>query len=303
MKRQTRAAQLRALMREKPHIYFPAVYDALSASMAEKAGFEAVLVSGSSISNERLGITDIGVLSYGEYRETLTNMLHASNIPIIADVDTGFGGISTILRMVEEYERMDLAGIMLEDQTFPKRCAYFEGLTVVPEEEMYLRLKAALCARKDSDFVIMARTDAASDDTKGMDEALRRAKLYYEWGADIVYISAPPTREDFFRIGELGFPTAVCIIEGTPSEQFTAAEFAQIGITWTIFPQSLIRALIYANQQVLSALYATGSCRAYGSILCSQRERNDHAALPKYVAFEAAVTGKSDAGITHWKYF
>ena len=300
--KETRASKLRKLMKENKTLYFPAVYDALSISMAESAGFEVVLISGSSISNESIGITDIGVLSYGEYRNILANMIHASTIPMIADVDTGFGGIPTILRMVEEYERMDIAGIMLEDQTFPKRCAYFNGLTVVPVEEMALRLKAAIEARTDPDFLIMARTDAACDESMGMDEALRRARIYHEMGADVVYISAPPTKEDIKRIKELDFPTAVCIIEGTITEDFTVRDYEEIGIKFAIFPQTLIRAMMYASKYVLTSLKETGRTSDYRHILCTQKERGEYTRLPKYVAFESRIRGNNDRSIADWDF-
>lgn len=293
--KKSRASKLRELMKNNKTLYFPAVYDALTISMAEKAGFELVLVSGSSMSNESLGITDIGVLSYGEYRHNLSNMIHASTIPLIADVDTGFGGVPNILRMVEEYERMDIAGIMLEDQTFPKRCAYFDGLTVIPVEEMALRLKAALEARLNPDFLIMARTDAASDTSMGMDEAIRRAKIYYEMGADVVFISAPPRKDDIKRLKELNFPTALCIIEGTVTEDFTVKDYEEIGIKFVIFPQTLIRAFMHVSKYVLTTLKETGRTNDYRHLICSREEREENTLLAKYIDFEKKIRGINES--------
>lgn len=191
-----RALKFRKLLESGKTLCCPAVYDPLSIRLAERNGFEAVFVSGSSMSCEVIGTSDVGVLSYGEYRNTLLNMLCVSSIPMVVDIDTGFGGPVTILRTVREYEQMGIAGVMIEDQTFPKRCAYYDGLRVAPVEEMKIRIDSVLKARTDPNFFLLARTDAAADNTQGMQEALRRARLYREWGADGVFISTPKSESD-----------------------------------------------------------------------------------------------------------
>lgn len=285
-----RARKLRELLQTGRTLCCPAVYDPLSIRMAEKNGFEAVFVSGSSMSCQVLGMPDVGLLSYGEYRNTLLNMLCVSTVPMLVDIDTGFGGTATIFRTVREYQQMGIAGVMLEDQTFPKRCAYYDGLRVLPAEAMRERLEAALRARTDPNFFLLARTDAAADSTQGMEEALRRAALYREWGADGVFISTPKSEEDLVRIGQLGFPTAVCITEGSPTGGYGVEDFQRMGIRLAFFPQSLTRACIRVMDRVLRELREKGRTDQLGDIFCTQEERAACVGLEEYLAVEAAVT-------------
>lgn len=284
-----RAWKLRELLARGNTLCCPAVYDPLSIRLAEQNGFEAVFVSGSSLSCEVLGTADVGVLSYGEYRSTLLNMLCVSSLPMIVDIDTGFGGPAAILRTVREYEQMGIAGVMIEDQTFPKRCAYYEGLRVAPTEEMKTRIDSVLKARTDANFFLLARTDAAADSTQGMKEALRRARLYREWGADGVFISTPKTEDDLVQIGRMGFPTAVCITEGSPTGGYSVADFERMGIRLAFFPQSLTRACIHAMQHVLGELRAKGRTDHLQNMFCTQAQRAACTGLETYMEFEAAV--------------
>lgn len=288
-----RAQKLRALLKTGKTLCCPAVYDPLSIRMAEKNGFEAVFVSGSSMSCQVLGMPDVGLLSYGEYRNTLLNMLCVSSVPMIVDIDTGFGGTATILRTIREYQQMGIAGVMIEDQTFPKRCAYYDGLRVLPVEAMRERLAAALHARTDSSFFLLARTDAAADSTQGMEEALRRAELYRSWGADGVFISTPKTEEDLVRIGQLDFPTAVCITEGSPTGGYSVADFQRMGIRLAFFPQSLNRACIRAMDRVLGELREKGRTDQLGDLFCTQEERAACIGLEDYQQAEAAVISQN----------
>lgn len=288
-----RALRLRQLLETGKTLCCPAVYDPLSIRMAERNGFEAVFVSGSSMSCEVIGTSDVGVLSYGEYRNTLLNMLCVSSVPMIVDIDTGFGGPVTIYRTVREYEQMGIAAVMIEDQTFPKRCAYYDGLRVTSLEEMKTRITAVLKARTDPNFFLLARTDAAADSTQGMEEALRRAKLFREWGADGVYISTPQNENDLIQIGKLGFPTAVCITEGSPTGGYSVADFQRMGIRLAIFPQSLTRACIHTMQMVLSEIREKGRTDQLGDIFCTQEERANSTGLESYMEFEADVLRES----------
>lgn len=284
-----RALKFRKLLESGKTLCCPAVYDPLSIRLAERNGFEAVFVSGSSMSCEVIGTSDVGVLSYGEYRNTLLNMLCVSSIPMVVDIDTGFGGPVTILRTVREYEQMGIAGVMIEDQTFPKRCAYYDGLRVAPVEEMKIRIDSVLKARTDLNFFLLARTDAAADETQGMQEALRRARLYREWGADGVFISTPKSESDLIQIGQLGFPTAVCITEGSPTGNYSVADFERMGIQLAFFPQSLTRSCIRTMQLVLSEMRTKGRTNHLGDIFCTQEERANSTGLESYMDFEASV--------------
>lgn len=289
--RKTRATRFRELLAENRVICAPAVGDALGARMVENAGFKAMIVSGSSMSNLLLGTSDVGILSYGELRNNFLNIVNATSLPIIVDADTGYGGILPIYRMVREYEALDIAGIQLEDQVFPKMCAYYSGTRVVSAEEMCERLRAAICARTNPDFFIIARTDCTS--SLGFEEALRRAKLYYETGADMIFITVPPSVEDMKRIAQLPFPVCTSVVEGTVNEDLTVDELAEMGFRLVKFPQSLIRASMKAMRDVLDTLQETGSTKAYRDRVCSQKERASYTRIQEYTDFETMIKGQS----------
>lgn len=279
-----RNVRLRELLGSGKILVVPCCHDALSASLIEQAGFEAAFVSGAALTNTNLGISDVGVTSYGEYRNALLNILHATSIPILADVDTGYGGILPILRMVEEYEAMGISGIQIEDQIFPKRCAFF-GVGVVPADEMCTRIQAAVKARRDPDFLIIARTDGAK--SLGFEEALRRVRLYYEAGADMVFTSMPPTEEAMDQLKELEIPKCVSVVEGTVTENYTPEEFQKMGFSMVKYPQTLIRAIIKTQTDILKILKETGRTDGYRSRLCTQKERAALTKLEHYTEFEA----------------
>ena len=288
---ESRASYLRRLFKEERVVTAPAVGDALGARMAENAGFQALIVSGSSMSNLLIGTSDVGILSYGEIRNNLLNIVNATNLPIIADADTGYGGTLSIYRMVREYEAMDIAGIQLEDQVFPKMCAYFSNTAVVSSEEMCDRIRAACEARVNKDFFIIGRTDAAK--SLGFDEALRRARLYYEAGADMIFVTVPPSVEDMRRLAAEPFPVCTSIVEGTVNEDLTVEELADMGFKLVKFPQTLIRASMKAMYDVLKELKEQGTTRAVRDKLCTQAHRGENTALDEYSAFNEFILGMS----------
>jgi len=287
--KKSRATILRETFASSKVVVAPAVGDALGARMVEDAGFKAAVVSGSSMSNLLLGCADVGILSYGELRNNFVNILSATTIPIIVDADTGYGGTLPICRMVKEYEALDIAGIQIEDQVFPKMCAYFSGTSVVSAEEMCQRLKAVLAARTNPDFFVIARTDCAS--SLGFDEALRRAHIYHEAGADMIFITVPPSTEDMKRIAALPFPVCTSVVEGTVNEDFTVTELADMGFKLVKFPQSLIRASMKAMHDVLENLQATGCTKGHRGRICTQKERAVYSHLPEYSKFLSDIAG------------
>lgn len=287
--KKSRATVLRELFQNNKVVVAPAVGDALGARMVEDAGFKAVVVSGSSMSNLELGCADVGILSYGELRNNFLNILNACSIPMIVDVDTGYGGTLPIYRLVREYEAMDIAGIQIEDQTFPKMCAYYSNTKVVSADEMVERLRAVFKARTNPDFFVIARTDASK--SLGFDEALRRARIYHEAGADMIFITVPPRAEDMKRIADLPFPVCTSIVEGTVNEDFTVDQLAEMGFKLVKFPQTLIRASMKAMHDVLESLHATGGTKAYRANICSQKERGLYSHIQDFSAFQAEVEG------------
>ena len=285
--KKSRATVLRELLRDNKVIVAPAVGDALGARMVEDAGFPAVVVSGSSMSNLELGSADVGIMSYGELRNNFLNILNACTIPMIVDADTGYGGTLPIYRMVREYEAMDIAGIQIEDQVFPKMCAYYSNTAVVSAEEMIDRLRAVLEARTNPDFFVIARTDAAK--SLGFDEALRRARLYYEAGADMIFITVPPRAEDMQRIADLPFPVCTSIVEGTVNEDFTVDQLAEMGFKLVKFPQTLIRASMRAMHDVLESLRRTGGTKEYRDRIATQKERGIYSHISDFSDFQAKI--------------
>ena len=289
--KKSRATVLRELLRDNKVIVAPAVGDALGARMVEDAGFPAVVVSGSSMSNLELGSADVGIMSYGELRNNFLNILNACTIPMIVDADTGYGGTLPIYRMVREYEAMDIAGIQIEDQVFPKMCAYYSNTAVVSAEEMIDRLRAVLEARTNPDFFVIARTDAAK--SLGFDEALRRARLYYEAGADMIFITVPPRAEDMQRIADLPFPVCTSIVEGTVNEDFTVDQLAEMGFKLVKFPQTLIRASMRAMHDVLESLRRTGGTKEYRDHIATQKERGIDSHSSDFSDFQAKIENKN----------
>ena len=282
-----RAAKLRELFASRKVLACPAAYDALSASLIEKAGFEVAMVSGSALSNAMTGQADVGILSYGELRSAYQYILNATTIPIIVDADTGYGGVLPIYRLMEEYQAMDIAGIQIEDQTFPKRCAYFKDTAVVDVEEMGERIKAVLQARTNPDFFVIARTDSSK--SLGFEEALKRAKLYMEMGADMVFISVPPCIDDIKRMAGLDIPICTTIVEGTITEDLTLDELGEMGIKLVKYPQTLIRANIKVTKEILTELKTTGKTNGYRDRLATLEERNAATNMEKYIEFESRL--------------
>lgn len=286
MEHEKSASRLRRLLEEPGILICPNCYDALSARMIQDAGFPATFVSGAALTNARLGLPDVGVTTYTEYRDTIRDILFAVDIPVLADVDTGYGGIMPIMRMTKEYESMGVAGIQMEDQTFPKRCAFF-GTSVVPAEEMCRRIRAVVSARTNSDFLLVARTDASC--SLGFDEALRRLELYKEAGADMLFVSVPPSEEALERMTKLGLPLCVTIIEGTVTERKTVPELEWMGFKMVRFPQTLIRARMKAEAEILQCIRETGGTWAMKERFMTQEERSKWTHLAELNEFEKMI--------------
>jgi len=216
------------LIDQEKIILMAGVFDVLSAKIAERAGFHGVVVTGFGVSASYLGEPDFGLLPQTEIMNTAQRVCGAVNIGVIIDGDTGFGGALNVQRMVTEAVRMGALGILLEDQTWPKRCGHMQGKSVVPMEEHVQKIHAAVDARGKSPFIITARTDAR--DPLGLDEAIHRGKAYREAGADVIFIEAPKTEEELKRIAsEVPGPLTVNCIEGGQTPIFSLEEFHQMG--------------------------------------------------------------------------
>jgi 2-methylisocitrate lyase-like PEP mutase family enzyme len=238
----------------------PGIYDALSALVAEQAGFEALYLSGASIAYTRLGRSDIGLTTATEVAQTLSLITQRVALPVIVDGDTGFGNALNTQRTVREFERAGAAMIQLEDQTFPKRCGHLDGKAVVPVAEMQGKLRAALDARRSSDTLILARTDALA--VEGLEAALERAERYLECGVDALFIEAlrSPAHMDAAcaRFAQR-VPLLANMVEGGKTPVQSAAELGQRGFRIVIFPGGTARAVAHALQGYYASLHQHGT--------------------------------------------
>ena len=209
-------------------ILIAGVYDVLSAKIAERAGFHAAVVTGFGVSASYLGEPDFGLMTQSEIMDTVRRICTAVSMGIIVDGDTGFGGALNVQRMVKECIKTGAMGILLEDQTWPKRCGHMKGKSVVPMEEHVQKIKAAVDAREKAQFIITARTDAR--DPLGLDEAIRRGKAYKEAGADIIFVEAPKTVKELERIAsEVPGPFTVNCIEGGATPILSLEKYHEMG--------------------------------------------------------------------------
>jgi len=268
----TKPEKIKKLLETKKTIVAPAAYDALTAKIVEKTGFDAVWVSGATLTNAMLGYADVGAISYGEVRNGINYINNATSLPVLVDVDTGYGGLFNIYRMVQEFQAMGIAGIQIEDQTFPKRCSFFKGVSVVSFEEMKGRLQAVCKARTDPNFLVIARTDAVR--TLGFNEALRRAKYFKEIGADMIFISAPSNIKEVEKMLELEIPLCTAVIEDTATGDLSVQELSDMGFKLIKYPQTLVRAVIKVSTEILTELKQTGSTSNHKGKLATSAQRN-----------------------------
>jgi carboxyvinyl-carboxyphosphonate phosphorylmutase len=246
------AQQLRDLLSSQTLIRAPSAFDGLSAKLIAKAGFEAIHLTGSGVSRS-MGYPDIGLVTMSEMVERARMVASAVSIPLIADADTGYGNAMNLMRTVREFEGAGAAGIHIEDQITPKRCGHYEGKELIPAEEMALKIKAACEARRDAAFVIVGRTDARG--IEGFDAAIRRAKLYREAGADVLFIEAPESREEVERMPRLvDAPLLINMYSGGKTPLVGTADLRAWGYRIVVWPSHLQRASIRAMQRSLELL-------------------------------------------------
>ncbi len=216
-------------------LMLPVVHDGLSALAVARAGFPALSVAGYGTAGSVLGLPDIGLISSTEMLTHYANIIARVDLPVMVDIDTGFGDVNNVIRTVRQVERMGAAALFIEDQTYPKRCGHMAGKSVTPVEEYLPKLRAALWAREDPDFVIMARTDAAA--VYGIDEAVRRAKLYAGAGADIVFVEAVTSEEDMRAVNAaVPAPSMANMIEGGRTPFLPAARLQELGYAVAAYP-------------------------------------------------------------------
>ncbi|MEO5336808.1 MAG: oxaloacetate decarboxylase [Magnetospirillum sp. WYHS-4] len=234
----SKAQRLREMIAAGPIVFGPGVFDALSARLAQQAGFSMVFGSGYGIAATRLAAPDFGLLSATEMLEAAGAMAAAVDVPLIADLDTGYGNPLNVIRTVREAVGKGVAGFILEDQEWPKKCGHFAGKRVIPAGDHAAKIRAAVEARGDSGLVIVARTDSRA--VHGLDDAIARGRLYAEAGADVIFVEAPQSRDELVRVAESlkGIPLLANMVEGGRTPTLPAAELEGLGFRLGVFPLS-----------------------------------------------------------------
>jgi 2-methylisocitrate lyase-like PEP mutase family enzyme len=251
---------LKSLLARPQALLAPGVYDALSALVAEQAGFEALYLSGASIAYTRLGRSDVGLTTATEVAQTLAHITDRVRLPVIVDADTGFGNALNVQRTVRDFERAGAAMIQLEDQGFPKRCGHLDGKTVISTAEMCGKLRAALDARRSEDTLILARTDAVA--VEGLAAALDRAEQYLDTGVDALFIEAlrnPEQMQAACARFARRIPLLANMVEGGKTPILSAQELARTGFRIVIFPGGTARAVAHTLQRFYGALHRDGT--------------------------------------------
>jgi 2-methylisocitrate lyase-like PEP mutase family enzyme len=266
------ASDLRRLLTDDGLVIAPGAYDGLTARLVELAGFPVVYATGAGISNSQLALADVGLITMNEMLEQVRKMTGAVKIPVICDIDTGYGNAVNLYRTVQEFIRAGAAAVQIEDQMFPKRCGHFEGKQLIPFDESVQKVRAAVEARGQDHLVIIARTDAIA--VEGVPEALRRAKAYHAAGADALFVEAPRTRDELAEIGRAlpGIKIAN-IVEGGRTPIMPAATLTEMGFKIAIYANLILRSSVKAIQASLEHLRANGDTLAIVNRMITMEER------------------------------
>jgi 2-methylisocitrate lyase-like PEP mutase family enzyme len=255
---------LRQRLAQPRLVLAPGIYDALSALLAEQAGFEAVYLSGASVAYTRLGRSDVGLTTYSEVCATLEAIRERIQLPLIVDADTGFGNALNVQRTVKGFERAGASVIQLEDQGFPKRCGHLDGKTVVSKAEMAGKIRAAVDARRDRETLIMARTDAVA--VEDFERALERAEAYLEAGADLLFVEAVKSEEQMRAVNARfagRAPLLANMVEGGKTPVKSAADLEALGYRIAIFPGGTVRTVARTLIDYYASLRSTGTTAAW----------------------------------------
>ena len=289
-----RTTRLQQLIDAPDILVMPGVHDALGARLAEAAGFAAVTAGGYGATATLLGAPDSSQLSLTELAEMYSRLCDATALPLLADADTGFGNVTNVARTVRVYEKAGVAGLFIEDQVFPKRCGHMAGKAVVPAAEWLAKIASALDARTDPDLVIMARTDALA--VNGLDDAIERAQLAREAGADLLFVEAPTDVAQMRRIcAEIPGPCLANNIESGLSPLLPAHELQAIGYAVVAFPVAATYAVAHALGELFATLRRTGTTADCLPRLSTFDAFNALVGLPAQREREAALQRDADA--------
>ena len=277
--------KLASMIKSKKPLVIPGVYDAIGAKIAEKVGFDAMFQTGYGTSATLFGMPDYGFIGATETIDNARRISNAISVPLIVDSDTGYGNALSVWKLVKELEAAGAAGIFLEDQKWPKRCGHMQGKEVIPQEEYTEKLGAAIDARENKDFIIVARTDSRA--TEGLDKAIERGLENKKTGADAVFIEAPRTLDEMKRIGkEIKAPLVANMIEGGATPINSAETLSKIGFNIILYPLSVLFANTFATMNILQELKNTGTTSKYKQKVVNFDQFNNLVELDKFKKME-----------------
>ncbi len=283
--------RLRGLLARPQILVVPGAFDALSAKLIERAGFDAVYMTGAGTVNALTGLPDIGLLSVTEMALNAAYLASAVRIPAFADADTGYGNALNVMRTVKAYEQAGLAGLHIEDQVSPKRCGHVAGKECVPLDEMVGKIRAAVAARSDPEFVVIARTDSRAP--LGFDEAVKRGRAYAEAGADIVFPEALQTKQEFAAYArQVRTPLLANMTEFGKTPYLTVQEFEELGYRIVIFAVSAMRVALKAMEAFYADLKRTGTQTGWLDRMMTRAELYDLIGYARYVEYEREFLGE-----------
>lgn len=265
--------KLRALLAKPGYAIVPGAHDTLTAKLVELAGFDGVYLTGGGYSRA-CGFPDVGLLTMSEVTQYISRTVDAVEIPVIADMDAGYGNALNVIRSVREYEKAGVAAFHLEDQVSPKKCGHYEGKLLVSRAEMVGKIKAAVDTRRDSDMVIIARSDARA--VEGLQASIDRVNAYLEAGADVGFVEAPQSAAELAAAAkQLIKPALANIFEGGKTPPLPAKELEAMGYRVGIYPSQTHRAAIAAAKRVLAVLRRDGDTAAIESELATFNDREE----------------------------
>jgi 2,3-dimethylmalate lyase len=273
-------------------LILPGVFDSLSAKIVEMVGFDAMFQTGYGSAASLLGMPDFGFLNAGETLENARRIIRSVSLPVIVDVDTGYGNPLTVWRIVNDLLAYGAHGIFLEDQLWPKRCGHMSGKEVIRTEEFLPKLKAALDARNGREFVVVARTDARAP--LGLDQAIERGRLYYKEGADVIFVEAPLSIEELKEIPrKIPAPLVANMIENGVTPTLSALELKEIGYRMAVFPLSGLYGATYAMKKIFSDLKKKGTTQDCRNIMVNFAEFNELVELQKFMDMDQKYSNQS----------
>jgi 2-methylisocitrate lyase-like PEP mutase family enzyme len=288
---------LRSRLAAPPILVAPGVYDALTAHLAERAGFSAVYVSGAGIAYTRLGRPDIGLVAMSEVADTVALIRDRVGSHLIVDADTGYGNALNVARTVRLFERAGANAIQIEDQVFPKRCGHLDNKTLIPAQEMIGKIKAALDARHSRETLVIARTDAIA--VEGFEPAIARAVSYRDAGADVLFVEAPKTRDELRRIAPAlkGVPLMANMVEGGKTPTLKAADLEALNFSLVIFPGGIVRAVARLAGEFYASLAANGTSEPFRNRMHDFDGLNEVIGTPAMIALgKHYESGKKGSG-------